>query len=186
MANPMDILGEGLSAGGGGKNKMTPVAQQTPWDPAQPYLKDILEQAEGLNAGGNPLANPAMEATAAGEFMPGNNEWLEGMYASGADDITNRLKDIWSSKGRYNSEAMSKDISGSLGNFRNQLFAPAFEAERGRQFQAGAMAPTEGDELDWYTRLISGIGGMGGTSLEPDRPFARFIGAALGGLSMLK
>lgn len=175
----------------GGKNRMTPVQQveQEPWAPAQPFLEDVLGEASALHdQPGNPLANPALAPTAAGDFMPGSNEWLEGLYSSGADDITNRLKDVWSAKGRYNSKPMVEDIAGSLGDFRNQLYAPAYEAERGRQFQAQAMTPTEGDELDWYSRLIGGVGGMGGegTTSEPNRPFARFLGALLSGASLLR
>jgi len=97
---------------------------------ASPYA-DIYARTQGPLGGRDQL-----EATARGDYLGENNPYLQQLYASGADDISNRTKSLYSGMGRYGSAPMQNELTDSLGNFRASVYAPAYEAERGRQLSA--------------------------------------------------
>lgn len=106
--------------------------------------QDALGRIETMAAAPTPgldAANQQVTATARGDYLGENNPYLAQLYASGADDITNRVRDSYSGMGRYGSSPMNEDLVDSLGGFYASLYAPAYEAERGRQLQAAGMAP---------------------------------------------
>ncbi len=79
--------------------------------------------------------------TASGAYLGGANPYLDQLYSSGADDISNRLKSLYSGMGRYGSAPMEGELAQNLGNFRAQIYAHAYENERNRQLQAAGMLP---------------------------------------------
>lgn len=169
------------------KNRLQPVAQTVnePWAPTQPYLQDILGQASDMYGSGNAGQNQWLQPTAEGAYLGNNgNPFLEQLYSQGADDVQRRIASTYSGMGRYGSEAHDEALGRSLSGLYSGIYAPAYESERNRQFQAQASMQTPQDTLSWYTNLVNGIGGMGGTStdLEKNRPFLNFIKAIATGV----
>ena len=169
------------------KNKLQPVAEtvQQPWEPTRPYLKDILGQAEGMHQSGQAGQNPWLQPTAEGAYLGNNgNPYLQQLYSQGADDIQRRIASTYSGMGRYASGAHDEALGRSLGSLYTGINAPAYESERGRQFQAQAAMQTPQDVMSWYTDLVNSIGGMGGTAtqFEKNTPFLNFIKAIATGV----
>ncbi len=112
-------------------------------------------QAAGMaGVGGGPPVLPGMGqlgATAGGAFMPGRNPYLDQMYQTGAQQIGERFaEDImpqiaggFGAAGRTGSGAQALmtgraagDVAGELAGLYGDIYAPAYEAERGRQMAA--------------------------------------------------
>ena len=113
-------------------------------------------QAAGMaGVGASPYATtPAMQqlgATAGGAFMPGRNPYLDQLYQTGAgriqeqfaEDIMPQIAGQFGAAGRTGSGAQALmtgraagDVAGELAGLYGDIYAPAYEAERGRQLAA--------------------------------------------------
>lgn len=217
------------------KNDMKPVQEttSTPWQPAQPYIQDILEQGQALvNSGqgqtfptgdwyaglgdtsqagidsinqtaaggvpnlagansavgnilnGSTAIDPAqwqqiydkamgpdaasgfLTQTAQGDFLGGANPYLNTLYQSAADDITNRTKSLYSGLGRYGSDVMQNDLTDSLGKTYAGIYAPAYENERNRMLQAAmGLGNQQTNNLSIASGAASGISGVEGQNI---------------------
>jgi len=152
-----------------GKRNQT-TTQQTvsePWKPAQPYLTDVMQAAQGaynntgasgIGAGTNAAltqieqmagqgtpgvdaANQYNTAVLGGQYLNEGNPYLDRIWSDQADQITNRTKSLFSGMGRYGSEPMQNELAQSLGSLHSQLYGGAYEAERGRMTGAASLAP---------------------------------------------
>lgn len=134
-------------------------------NPASSYLSSF-----GMGQG-SPLDMSGLQSTAAGDFM-GSNPYLDDMYQQGAEDISRSFKstvlpEITSmfagSKGAFGSGAhqnllgdATRNLGSQLGRLYTNINAPAYEAERGRQFQAQGMLP--GLELSNRGQQLNALG----------------------------
>jgi len=100
--------------------------------------------------------------TLQGDFLPGNNTALEGIFNQGADKITNRLNTSFSRAGR-NTGAARPVAADELGSFRAQLFGPAFENERNRQTAAIGQSQ-QFNPLDQFLGRLQGLAGVAGNT----------------------
>lgn len=217
-----------------GKRNQTTTQQTTsePWKAAQPYLQDVMQNAQQAyrNTGSDGIGNVTDQAlnqiqqmagqgspgvTAAntyntdtlnGRYLNEGNPYLDRIWSDQADEVTNRLKDLYSGMGRYGSAPMEGELARNLGSLHSQLYGGAYEAERGRMTNAASIAPTlEGarylapqqllaagsyrdqapmDALSWYNSIIGPAGGQGGTSNSTTtEPGPTFLQMLLGGMS---
>ena len=113
-------------------------------------MAQIAQQGNpNLQAGQNALNNVLtgsvitgqqyLEPTARGDYLAENNPYIADMYQRGADDLTNRMKTIAVGSGRYGSDWFGDTLGQNLGNLYSSIYAPAYEAERGRQLEAAGM-----------------------------------------------
>lgn len=126
-----------------------------------------LSAMEGIAGAPDPLAAPAtaaytggigagqagtdgLLATARGDYLGQNNQFLNGMYQRGADDILARTKSAYSGMGRYGSGPMDRAIGDSTGNLFSSIYAPAYESERNRM--TGAQGQLTGNALNWASQ----------------------------------
>lgn len=214
----------------GRKNQTT--TQNTvsePWKQAQPYLQDVMQQAQNTYGqsgignttdealrmmtqtarGGAPgvdAANQYNTNVLSGQYLNEGNPYMDRIWSDQADQVTNRLKSLYSGMGRYGSEPMQNELAQSLGSLHSQLYGGAYEAERGRMTGAASMAPqldqarytapqqmlmagayrdqAPMDALSWYNSIIGSMGQQGGTAnSETVEPGPTFLQTLLGGLS---
>ena len=172
--------------GSSGSNDKT-VTSTDPWGPAQPYLKDILGQAQGLYNSGQ-LSTPAAPFETVAPFNPtqlqaqamGTARATNGSPLNGAssDYLTKVLNGSYLDSNPWNAtladrtKAQLTDQLSRVGGFGdNALTARAFaeglapvmnqnyQTERGYQQQAAGMAPQQAAQ-DWTDiGALSQIGG---------------------------
>lgn len=213
------------------KQTTTQTTTSEPWKVAQPYLTDVMQAAQGAynNTGATGIGATTNNAlsqieTMAGQGSPGvdaanqyntnvlsgqylneGNPYLDRIWSDQADQVTNRLKSLYSGMGRYGSEPMQNEMAQSLGSLHSQLYGGAYEAERGRMTGAASMAPqldqarymapqqmlmagayrdqAPMDALSWYNSIIGPAAGMGGTAnSETTEPGPTFFQKLLGGI----
>jgi hypothetical protein len=164
--------------------KMRKEAEVTnePWAPTQPYLNDIMGQAQNLYQSGGVQQNPWMQPTAEGAYLGDNNPYLATMYQGGADDIQRRVNSLHSGMGRYGSETHQDALADNLGQFYASIYAPAYESERNRQYGAQQEMYTDADALSWYQNMIGANAGLGGTQVQYGRktPIKDLLGGIAG------
>lgn len=133
-----------------------PGATQTPTDP---YLSQGIEGLYSRAAMGSPITGVAENlgaATLRGDYLAGNNPYLDQYFSRAARGITSEymnavrpdLESRFAGAGRtgggsYQSALgrAQQGLGESLGELGSQVYMGAYEAERGRQQQALAMAP---------------------------------------------
>lgn len=150
----------------GKRNNRTTTQQTTsePWKPAQPYVTDVMQQAQqaygqsgigtttnnalnqieqmaGQGSPGVDAANQYNTSVLGGQYLNEGNPYLDRIWSDQADQITNRTKSLFSGMGRYGSEPMQNELAQSLGSLHSQLYGGAYEAERGRMTGAASLAP---------------------------------------------
>lgn len=213
----------------GKKQTTTQNTTSEPWAAAQPYLQDVMQQTQqqyqsnpgGIGATTNDALNqiqqmagqgsPGVDAANGyntnvlnGQYLnEGSNPYLSQIWNDQADQITNRMKDMYSGMGRYGSEPMQNELVQSLGSLHSQLYGGQYNAERDRQTSAAGMAPALDqarytapqqllaagayrdqapmDALSWYNSIIGQAAGQGGTAnSETTEPGPGFLQKLLG------
>lgn len=106
---------------------------------------------QAMSPGIDPMARGQFEATAGGAYMPGANPYLDALYQTGAERIGQTFEEQtmpalaaqFGAAGRTGSGAQALmagraagDVAGELRNLYGNIYAPAYEAERGRQLAA--------------------------------------------------
>jgi len=215
----------------GKRNNRTTTQQTTsePWKPAQPYITDVMQQAQqaygqsgigtttnnaltqieqmaGQGTPGVDAANQYNTAVLGGQYLNEGNPYLDRIWSDQADEVTNRLKSLYSGMGRYGSEPMEAELTRNLGSLHSQLYGGAYEAERNRMGSAAGMAPqldqarytapqqmlmagayrdqAPMDAVSWYNSIINPNAGLGGTAnSSTTEPGPTFLQMLLGGLS---
>jgi hypothetical protein len=127
--------------------------------PTSPYITQGAQQLAQRAAMGSPITGEAEQlgaSTLRGDYLdPSSNPWLERTFQAGARGVTSEyqnavlpaLETRFARGGSGNSNygaalGRSQDALGtSLGDLATQIYGGAYEAERGRQNQALAMAP---------------------------------------------
>ncbi|KMJ53790.1 hypothetical protein ACG97_05970 [Vogesella sp. EB] len=156
--------------------------------PYQQYGGDRLanfsgEQNKAMDMITNRATNgdPTMQAGAGmvqntlnGQYMsPDSNPWLKGTY----DAMAGRMSDAYArgtgaqtmaqfnNAGAYGGSAMQEvqqanntAFADSLGQLANQVYGDNYQQERGRQLQAGLMAPTYGNQAYTDAAALQGVG----------------------------
>jgi hypothetical protein len=101
-----------------------------------------MEQMAGQGGAGVNAANQYVTDTLGGRYLnEGSNPYLANIWNDQADQLTNRLKDVYSGMGRYGSEPMEGELTRNLGALHSQLYGSQYNAERDRMQGAAGMAP---------------------------------------------
>jgi hypothetical protein len=137
--------------------------------PSQTYTDFAPETTAALNlASARSLNNPLL-ASSQGEINkilqgnyldPSSNPYLSQLYEQMAGDVTSGVQSQFSKAGRLGSAANQSVLARELGDLANKVYAPNFQAERDKMFQATQLAPqlAAADYQD-----IQALGGVGQT-----------------------
>lgn len=119
-----------------------------------------LDQMQTLaGQGGSQAGYDQAAATASGQYLGAGNPYLSTIWNDQADQLTNRLKDVYSGMGRYASAPMEGELTRNLGALHANLFGGAYESERNRQLQAAGMMP-QLDQARYYgADRLAAVGG---------------------------
>ena len=203
-----------------------------PWSVQQPYLQALFGQAQGLNQQ-NPyslvpqLSSNTMGAiNTMGNGIPGYsnltdltnqtlqgdylnaNPYLDQTYQRGVNQIKGNVSSMFGHS-RFGSGAMANATTSALENLANDIYGGNYQAERGRQQQMAALAPSilaapaqyqlqagqlqdqynqqramaPWNQLGLYQGAITGNygGTQTGTQTNYTNPMAGFLGGAIGG-----
>jgi hypothetical protein len=112
-----------------------------------PAMGLAMQQAQGSNQ--NPWASLSGQAgqqqTTAGvqtlqDSASGahQNQYLDSLYQSAANPVMNSVNAQFAKAGRYGSGAQTGAMTRELGNLASNIYAPAMEAERGRQLSSAS------------------------------------------------
>ena len=234
---------------GSGSGSTTTVQKADPWSGAQPYLKDVMGQAQSLyNTGvnntyypgstvvpfsnetnaalgaitnratqGSPLnaaAENAIQSTIQGDYLdPTNNPAYQGLM----QDVGNRVNSQFGLAGRTGSGAnqgvLAREMMNAAGDIYNKertnqlnaaTFAPTLaqqdyydasqlanvgaqrEAKAGESIQDqlaryNYMQQNPWDQLNSYSAIVGGYGGLGGTSTTSQPYSGNTMGSTIGG-----
>lgn len=100
-----------------------------------------MEQMAGQGSPGVDAANQYVTDTVSGKYLQeGSNPYLASIWNNQADEITNRLKDVYSGMGRYGSAPMEGELARNLSAAHSNLYGGAYNAERDRMSGAAGMA----------------------------------------------
>ena len=128
-----------------------------------PQTQAALGLAEQRATQGSPLTAPAQSEILKqiqGQYLtPTTNPYLQGLYNQMAGDVTAGVQSQFSQAGRYGSGANQAVLARELGNLANQVYAPAYQQERGMQQQA-LMAAPQLAQMDYADiERLRGVGG---------------------------
>ena len=122
-------------------------------------------------AGIDPTGLAQMQATAGGGYLPGSNPYLDQVYGTAAQRMGERFQEEtlpalaaqFSGAGRTGSGAQALMLGRAAGEQQDALaklgadiYAPAYEAERGRQLQAATDLYGTGTQADISRRQMLG------------------------------
>jgi hypothetical protein len=145
---------EGLS---GGRRAYYPGATYAPF---APETEQSLDMVANRARTGSPLmtgANRLALDTINGKYVESGNPYFDAVYGRGARSVTDQFRkavvpsinSTFSTSGRFGSNQhreMFNQAEDSLGRTLSEMYAdmamPTYEAERGRQVQAGMAAPS--------------------------------------------
>jgi len=162
-------LGEARQFAGSGMPGALPAAQQ--------HIQSMLNNGPG-GATLDPTAAAQLGGTASGEYL-GANPYLDDMYNNAASQMTTRFnEDVlpglagqFGAAGRTGSGAQALmtgraagDLAGQLRGLAGDIYAPAYESERGRQVQAAGQL----GQLGLSAGQISGNLGLGAAQTAGD------------------
>ncbi len=175
---------------------------------AQAITPDFMQTARGIQTAGltglDPTAAGQLGATARGAFMPGANPYLDALYQTGAGRIGETFQEQtmpalaaqFGGAGRTGSGAQALmagraagDVAEQMRGLYGDIYAPAYEAERGRQLEAaaqlGGLAQRGGlaglqTAADIYGRDIGRELGMGQQDIARRQLAADIYGGGLG------
>ena len=150
--------------------------------------------ADATPSAPGPTGMAQLGATAGGAYMPGRNPYLDQMYQTGAERIGETFREqtmpelagMFGTAGRTGSGAQALmagraagDVAGELRGLYGDIYAPAYEAERGRQLQAAGTAAQQ----DLQRRQAAGqlFGQMGQLGLGGGQLAADLYRAGMGG-----
>lgn len=163
-------------------------ADTAPWAASQPFLMDIMqkgmnysntlpstlvspfspqtEQGLGLTElralRGSPVMNAGRSLgadTLSGAYVnPDSNPYLPYYMQRGMERIAPSINATFSAGGRTGSEAHSTALGRAAGDFAGQLYGGAYDAERGRQMQTLALAPTIASQDYADINALLGVG----------------------------
>ena len=227
-------LAQGLGLGQQqGNTTSTQVSE--PWAAQQPYLQALFGQAQGLNQQNpsslvpqySPFTQQAINTmgqgipgydnltnltnqTLQGDFL-NSNPYLDQTYQLGANQLKSNLSTMLGHN-RFGSGAMANAEASGLANLSNQIYGGNYQAERGRQQQMAALAPSilsapaqyqlqagqlqdqrnqamamaPWNQLGLYQGAISGNYGGTQTATQPfyQNKTAGLLGGALGGAGL--
>lgn len=132
-----------------------------------PETESALSMTANRARSGSPVqgaANQLATKTLGGDFL-GSNPYLDAVYNRGARSVTDQftksvmpsINSTFAAAGRYGSNNQKEligqaqdNLGRSLSEMATDIYAPAYEAERGRQMQTMSMAPSmaSADYLD--------------------------------------
>lgn len=116
-----------------------------------------------------------------GDFL-GSNPYLGKALADSSNDITDRVSAVFGKAGRTGSGANAYALGKGISSAQNSLLASEYDAERGRQSQAAALAPSL--DASKYTGLgayLTAAQGAVGIPQSTASGYAGGIGGLLGG-----
>lgn len=156
---------------GGGKllgqtqGNTTSTQVNAPWSVQQPYLQALFGQAQGLNQQNpqslvpqySPYTQQAINTmgqgipgysnltnltnqTLQGDFL-NSNPYLDQTYQRGANQLKSNISSMFGPS-RFGSGAMANATASGLADLSNQIYGGNYQAERGRQQQMVALAPS--------------------------------------------
>lgn len=142
-------------------------------------LSDI--QRQGMETGyqnilsGNTPAQAAggmLNKTLQGDYLGGANPYLDQVFATSAQNVTDQfnrnilpsIKTAGVQSGMYDSSRQgiaeglaAGEAQKNLAQLSANIYAPAYESERGRQIQAATLAPSLSN---WDAQQLMGLGGI--------------------------
>lgn len=142
-------------------------------------LSDI--QRQGMETGyqnilsGNTPAQAAggmLNKTLQGDYLGGANPYLDQVFATSAQNVTDQfnrnilpsIKTAGVQSGMYDSSRQgiaeglaAGEAQKNLAQLSANIYAPAYESERGRQIQAAMLAPSLSN---WDAQQLMGLGGI--------------------------
>ena len=157
-------LAQGLGLGQQ-EGSTTSTQVNEPWSVQQPYLQALFGQAQGLNQQNpaslvpqySPFTQQAINTmgqgipgysnltnltnqTLQGDFL-NSNPYLDQTYQHGANQIKSNISTMFGPN-RFGSGAMANATASALENLSNDIYGGNYQAERGRQQQMAALAPS--------------------------------------------
>lgn len=168
-----------MSTGGG-----TTVTNSSPWSGAQPYLTDIMSQAQGTynaqapSMGMSPITQQAMGLTAqraldgspllqtaqntVQNFAAGGdtNPYLDQMAQKAASVTRDYAMAPFTMAGRTGSAANATYVTDAIGNVMNQMYGQQYSADQNRTLAAAQMAPGLANQDFMQLNQLLGVGQM--------------------------
>ena len=166
-----------MSSGGG-----TTTTNSSPWVGAQPYLTDIMSQAQGTyNAqapymGMSPITQQALGLTAqraldgspllqtaqntVQNFAAGGNTnpYLDQMAQKAASTTRDYAMAPFTAAGRTGSAANAQYVTDEIGNVMNQMYGQQYNADQNRTLAAAQMAPGLANQDFMQLQQLLGVG----------------------------
>lgn len=172
-------------------NTVVPFSNQTQGglDYLQNYATQGATNLEAMNdsqtralSGFNPAMMPAMGAAMGGlsgnpaagalqGYGDANNPYLRGLFDQGASQVSDAVNANFARSGRYASGAHSGTLGREIGNLYNNIYAPAYEAERNRGLTADQTLGSLWDS--GANRTLEGINLAGGMWSQGNQDAAR-------------
>jgi hypothetical protein len=142
-------------------------------------LSDIQRQGmetayQNILSGNTPAqaAGGMLNKTLQGDYLGGANPYLDQVFATSAQNVTDQfnrnilpsIKTAGVQSGMYDSSRQgiaeglaAGEAQKNLAQLSANIYAPAYESERGRQIQAATLAPSLSN---WDAQQLMGLGGI--------------------------